>query len=194
MFIAQGMYVVLDYQPMVRMLCPNSSFLPAVSAASSFTVPGWHTTNTDTLCPGVHPASTSITHALNAYRHVLPMQWFAVAQGLEDHAYDVTRFVDAWAALWKQVSCLPNFQRDIANRVFVDIMNEPDSMEIRWEASGSRPGAHQLYLGTADALWALSPGKVLFMFEGAHHTARKCVAGAHAAGIPLCLPDEKGSA
>jgi hypothetical protein len=75
--------------------------------------------------------------------------------------------VDTWAELWKQVSCLPNFQRDLANRVFVDVMNEPDSMNIRWEARDGRPGAQQLYLGTADALWALTPNKVLFMFEGA---------------------------
>jgi len=65
------------------------------------------------------------------------------------------------------VACLPNFQPDIANRVFVDVMNEPDSMSIRWEESGGRPGAAQLYLGTADALWATTPNNVLFMFEGA---------------------------
>jgi hypothetical protein len=77
--------------------------------------------------------------------------------------------VDTWAQLWKQVSCLPNFQRDLANRVFVDVMNEPDSMNIRWEARDGRPGAQQLYLGVADALWTLSPSKVMFMFEGACH-------------------------
>lgn len=79
-----------------------------------------------------------------------------------------------------QVSCLPNFQRDLANRVFVDVMNEPDSMQIRWEGSGSRPGAHQLYLGTADTLWQMTPDAVMFMFEGgccvclvaSAHTAR----------------------
>lgn len=66
-----------------------------------------------------------------------------------------------------QVSCLPNFQRDLANRVFIDVMNEPDSMQISWEPNGNKPGAHQLYLGTADALWQLTPDMVMFMFEGA---------------------------
>jgi hypothetical protein len=65
-----------------------------------------------------------------------------------------------------QVSCLPNFQRDLANRVFVDVMNEPDSMQIRWEGSSARPGAHQLYLNTADTLWQMTPDAVMFMFEG----------------------------
>lgn len=68
-----------------------------------------------------------------------------------------------------QVSCLPNFQRDLANRVFIDVMNEPDSMQISWEPNGDKPGAHQLYLGTADALWELTPGAVMFMMEGAWH-------------------------
>jgi len=39
-------------------------------------------------------------------------------------------------------------------------------MQIRWETDGSKPGAHQLYLGTADALWQLTPDAVLFFFEG----------------------------
>lgn len=89
-------------------------------------------------------------------------------QGLEDHPYNQQAFVEGWARLWKMAACLPNFSQDLANRIFVDVMNEPDSMGIKWEPSGSRPGAHQLYLGTADALWALTPGAVLFWFEGAH--------------------------
>jgi hypothetical protein len=87
-------------------------------------------------------------------------------QGLEQHAYDLVDFVTYWGNLWRRVTCLPNFNSDLANRVLVDVMNEPDSMGIRWEASGDRPGAEQLYLATADALWNISPDKVLFMFEG----------------------------
>jgi hypothetical protein len=75
--------------------------------------------------------------------------------------------VQAWTGLWRKVMCLPNFDTEIAGRVLVDVMNEPDSMGIRWEAQGDRPGAQQLYLGTADALWAATPnGGVRFMFEG----------------------------
>jgi hypothetical protein len=75
-------------------------------------------------------------------------------------------FVDKWTDLWRQVACLPNFDADLANRVFVDVMNEPDSMGVRWEASGGRPGAQQLYLSTADSIWQTTPNKVMFMFEG----------------------------
>lgn len=91
---------------------------------------------------------------------------------MESHAYDLNLFVDTWAGLWKKFSCLPNFQRDLANRIFIDVMNEPDSMNIKWEAQDGRPGAQQLYLGVADALWALTPGKVMFFFEGEHRMLR----------------------
>jgi aryl-phospho-beta-D-glucosidase BglC (GH1 family) len=101
-FIAQGLYVVLDYQPM----------------------------------------------------------------GTEDYAYNLDKFVTQWALVWKKVSCLPNWGPDIAGRVFVDVMNEPDSMGIRWEANNDRPGAQQLYLATSDALWRISPNQVMFMYEG----------------------------
>lgn len=101
-FIAQGMYVVLDYQPM----------------------------------------------------------------GTENQAYDLNQFASQWALVWKKVTCLPNFGADIAGRVFVDVMNEPDSMGIRWEANNDRPGAQQLYLATADTLWQMNPNQVMFMFEG----------------------------
>uniref|UniRef100_A0A383VFK3 Glycoside hydrolase family 5 domain-containing protein n=1 Tax=Tetradesmus obliquus TaxID=3088 RepID=A0A383VFK3_TETOB len=87
-------------------------------------------------------------------------------QGLEQHAYNLNQFVTAWSQLWKAVACLPNFYSDIAGRVLVDVMNEPDSMGIRWEASGDRPGAEQLYLATADALHRITPNRMLFMFEG----------------------------
>ena len=87
-------------------------------------------------------------------------------QGLEQHAYDLNAFVTAWENLWKKVACLPNFDQDLAGRIFVDVMNEPDSMQITWEAKNGRPGAHQLYLGVADALWDITPRDVMFMFEG----------------------------
>jgi aryl-phospho-beta-D-glucosidase BglC (GH1 family) len=90
--------------------------------------------------------------------------------GTEGHAYDLNQFVQGWSALWKKVMCLPTFKSDLAGRILVDVMNEPDSMGIRWEASGNRPGAQQLYLGTADALWAITKdvaaNGVRFLFEG----------------------------
>jgi hypothetical protein len=39
-------------------------------------------------------------------------------------------------------------------------------MNIVWEPRDGKPGARELFLGTADALWDMTPNQVLFMFEG----------------------------
>jgi hypothetical protein len=54
----------------------------------------------------------------------------------------------------------------LQDRIFVDVLNEPDSMGIRWEPSNGKPGARELYLGTMDALHQLSPTGWLYMVEG----------------------------
>ena len=54
----------------------------------------------------------------------------------------------------------------LQDRIFVDILNEPDSMGIRWEPSNGKPGARELYIGTMDALHQLSPTGWLYMVEG----------------------------
>ena len=95
-------------------------------------------------------------------------------QGLEQHPYNQQVFVDNWSKLWRMVACLPNFKSEVASLVFVDVMNESDSMNIKWEPSVGRPGAHQLYLGTADALWQLTPEAVMFFFEGEGGCACVC--------------------
>lgn len=47
-----------------------------------------------------------------------------------------------------------------------DIMNEPDSMHIKWEPYQQYPGARELYLQTMDALHALSHDGWLYLLEG----------------------------
>jgi len=94
--------------------------------------------------------------------------------GTELQAYDVTTFTTMWAKLWRMVACTPNFKRDLANRVFIDAINEPDSMQIAWEPTGGKPGARQLYLKMADALWGLTPNEVLFIFEGGSNLVLEC--------------------
>jgi hypothetical protein len=60
----------------------------------------------------------------------------------------------------------PRQFRCAAGRIFIDPLNEPDSMQIAWEPAGGKPGARQLYLRLADRLWQLTPRAMLFMFEG----------------------------
>lgn len=61
-------------------------------------------------------------------------------QGMEKTSYDVAAFVSAWAEVWQEVTCLPNFNRDMIGRVFVDILNEPDSQWQGWQPKDGKAG------------------------------------------------------
>eukprot|EP00775_Hariotina_reticulata_P004256 gene4256-4507_t len=126
--------------------------------------------NPPNKCNSYLPATSNMDRFLQVIQQLIAVGMYVILdyhpQNSETQAYDLTAFVDAWVNLWASVTCLPNFESDMAGRIILDIMNEPDSMGIRWEPQGSRPGAEQLYLAAADALWAATPNKVFFMFEG----------------------------
>jgi hypothetical protein len=84
----------------------------------------------------------------------------------EPQAFNVREFTCKWRVLMSRVLAMPNFESDIKGRVFVDVMNEPDSMGIRWEPSNGKPGAAELYLSTMDALHELSHDGWLYVVEG----------------------------
>lgn len=113
-------------------------------------------------------------------RYLWTIQWF-VANGyyvlIDYHPMghewvqnDLPEFVASWKWLWGRVACLPNFESDLKGRVFVDIMNEPDSVGVRWEptpnSQGQSAGLAKLYHSTMSALWAMTPGAVTFFIEG----------------------------
>ena len=50
---------------------------------------------------------------------------------------------------------------DAAARVFVDILNEPDSFQLQWQAQDDvgLPGAGDLYLAAMDAIYPVNSGE-----------------------------------
>jgi hypothetical protein len=60
---------------------------------------------------------------------------------MEKTSYDAAAFVEAWKQVWSSVTCLPNFRRDMVGRVFVDILNEPDSQWQAWQPKDGKAGA-----------------------------------------------------
>lgn len=60
--------------------------------------------------------------------------------GMEKTSFDAAAFVSAWKQVWEAVSCLPNFRRDMVGRLFVDIMNEPDSQWQGWQPKDGKAG------------------------------------------------------
>jgi hypothetical protein len=95
----------------------------------------------------------STTRACNSYlpdtstldRYLWAVQWFVAngfyvlvdyhPMGLDNASYKTATFVSSWQWLWSALSCLPNFESQLKGRVFLDLLNEPDSMGQRWEAT-----------------------------------------------------------
>jgi len=74
--------------------------------------------------------------------------------------------VSAWQDVWTAIACLPNFRRELEGRVWVDILNEPDSQGQGWQPKQGKAGMTELYLGVMDALWELTPGAPIFFING----------------------------
>ena len=70
-------------------------------------------------------------------------------------------FVDQWAKLTKDLMAMPN----VPGKLMIDIINEPDAYNIRWEPSAGKPGLTDLYLKTMDRLAPICPD-CLFFVEG----------------------------
>lgn len=141
----------------------------------------------DLRCNSYLPSTSTLD------RFLWVVQWFAAngfyvlldyhPMGLEYTSYDTRDFVGNWTQVWRAVTCLPNFQQDLKGRIFLDLLNEPDSIGQRWEDQQNPPGGHagpaagttDLYLTAMDALWAMTPGAPIFFVEGGGQTGLKGV-------------------
>lgn len=78
-------------------------------------------------------------------QYLVSMGWYVLIDyhpmGMEKTSYDAAAFVAAWENVWSEISCLPNFSRDLAGRVFIDILNEPDSQWQGWQPKDGKAGA-----------------------------------------------------
>ncbi len=54
--------------------------------------------------------------------------------GNEQASHSLSEFVDGWKWVWSNIVAMPTYNSDLKGRVFVDILNEPDSQGQRWEA------------------------------------------------------------
>jgi hypothetical protein len=59
---------------------------------------------------------------------------------MEQTSHDAAEFVEEWKTVWKAVSSLPNYKEDLVGRVFIDILNEPDSQGQFWQPRNGRAG------------------------------------------------------
>ena len=59
---------------------------------------------------------------------------------------------------WTRIAKAVNTDSAVANRVFYDILNEPDAFGLRWEAANGNPAMKDLYFAAWDAIHAVNPG------------------------------------
>ena len=82
---------------------------------------------------------------------------------------DLPGWVDAWeATLSRLLAAVPG----VRGRLLVDLINEPDAYNIRWEAANGNPGLTDLYLRALDRLYPACPN-CLFVIEGTGQSAAK---------------------
>eukprot|EP00877_Chromochloris_zofingiensis_P013123 jgi/Chrzof1/8064/UNPLg00109.t1 len=102
-------------------------------------------------------------------RHALSQGLYVIidyqGMGTEVQCADPQQFKNSWYNLWRQVRALPDYDASLQGRVILDLMNEPDSSGIAWQATGRQAAMSDYLLPTMDAINWLDPA-ALFMFEG----------------------------
>jgi aryl-phospho-beta-D-glucosidase BglC (GH1 family) len=88
---------------------------------------------------------------------------------IDDHLREdqtvLTKGAAAWASQWAQLAAALTAGNTTYDRLIIDVLNEPDNFDIRWEATADRPALKDLLLAAMDAVEAAAPG-LLFAIEG----------------------------
>lgn len=59
---------------------------------------------------------------------------------------------------WLRIVRAVNSDPVVSNRVFYDVLNEPDAFGVRFEPANGRPGMRDLYFLAFDAIYSVNPG------------------------------------
>lgn len=68
-----------------------------------------------------------------------------------------------WMAEWRNLVRELAVDRNVAARLMIDPLNEPDSKGLRWEKQGGKPGMTDTYLAAFDALYPLARDALLLV-------------------------------
>jgi hypothetical protein len=85
----------------------------------------------------------------------------------------VADYTSSWLRVYKSLQCMPNWETDLKGRVFLDLLNEPDALEITWDGShSSRAPLSEYYLTVLQAIYDQSPrDETLFFIQVSQHSA-----------------------
>lgn len=63
------------------------------------------------------------------------------------------------------IKCLPNYSTQLQGRIFLDLLNEPDGMEIMWGGGTRQAPLEDYYFAVIEAIDSRSPGQALFLIQ-----------------------------
>eukprot|EP00775_Hariotina_reticulata_P010875 gene10875-11029_t len=80
----------------------------------------------------------------------------------------VVDYTSSWLRLYKSLQCMPNWVTDLKGRVFLDLLNEPDELQITWDGrNSSRAPLSEYYLNVMHAIHGQSSiDETLFFIQG----------------------------
>lgn len=98
---------------------------------------------------------------------------------IEPVTESVETFKNNWLRLYEGLACLPNWDKELQGRVFLDLMNEPDGLNITWDnAKGARQNLGEYYLAAMDAINQQSGGKdPIYFIQVRDVYAKGCLQG-----------------
>jgi hypothetical protein len=101
--------------------------------------------------PGPGTCNAYIPGGQTIDRYLWTVQWLIAngfyvlidshPMGQETTSYNAKEFIDNWKWVWGRFACLPGFDEDMKGRLFIDILNEPDSQGQGWQPRDGKAGA-----------------------------------------------------
>ena len=93
---------------------------------------------------------------------------------------------------WLRIARAVNSDPVVSNRVFYDVLNEPDAFGVRFEPVNGRPGMKDLYFLAFDAIYSVNPSAPVLACPAAYlHTtsfaSRSNQQRRHQGRLHLCL-------
>jgi hypothetical protein len=127
------------------------------------------------VCNAYLPNSSTLARFLWVVRYLVSSGMYVVVDyhpepgHVEPVLDSVDAFTRSWLKLWLALSCGPEHAPQLAGRVLLDLMNEPDGAGITWDggASGTRKPLGDYYLAAMDAITqqAGKGGAPLFLIQ-----------------------------
>ena len=149
-----------DTQGTILKATTDPSAPPSTNTPPTLSEPG---PLTQGVCSANLPSDSVLNRFLYVIRFFAQNDFYVL---VDNHLnMDPTAIQDptGWAQDWGKLATSIASDPDTAAYVMYDIMNEPDSQHLRWEASNGLPAAADLYLNAMDSISAANPSAVFFI-------------------------------